>query len=99
VRYILILFVLVSFQNIHAQERYLTQFYGSPITLTLLTGNFEGNYRINLAYRNQLVQHFLKIHLVYFKVVLTLTSTFVKVKKFMILLLREYILPTTKQEY
>jgi len=37
-----------------AQDHYFTQFYGAPLLLEpSQTGNFEGNYRINLAYRNQ----------------------------------------------
>lgn len=60
-RYIFFVLTLFSIGNLQAQERYLTQFYGSPITLDpSLTGNFEGNYRVNLAYRNQWSRNFEK---------------------------------------
>ncbi|HQW57244.1 MAG TPA: type IX secretion system membrane protein PorP/SprF, partial [Saprospiraceae bacterium] len=37
-----------------AQERYLTQFYAAPLIMDpSLTGNFDGNYRISMAYRDQ----------------------------------------------
>lgn len=58
-RYIFVFFIIFNLSNLSGQERYLTQFYGSPITLDpSLTGNFEGNYRINLAYRNQWANNF-----------------------------------------
>ena len=45
---------VLSVININAQERYFSQFYGAPISLDpSLTGNFDGNYRVNLAYRDQ----------------------------------------------
>ncbi|MFZ1846513.1 MAG: PorP/SprF family type IX secretion system membrane protein [Saprospiraceae bacterium] len=57
--YLFILFISVS--SLYSQERYLTQFYGAPITLDpSLTGNFEGNYRVNMAYRNQWSKNFEK---------------------------------------
>jgi len=44
----------MSYVGLDAQERYFTQFYAEPLLLDpSLTGNFDGNYRINLGYRNQ----------------------------------------------
>lgn len=49
-----IFFLLCCGSIAQAQERYLTQFYAAPLILDpSLTGNFDGNYRVNLAYRNQ----------------------------------------------
>jgi len=61
VRLLYLFIILFSSISLSAQERYLTQFYGAPITLDpSLTGNFEGNYRVNLAYRNQWSKNFEK---------------------------------------
>lgn len=48
----LICFLLSYAAN--SQERYFTQFYSAPLLLDpSLTGNFDGNYRVNMAFRDQ----------------------------------------------
>lgn len=60
-RFFFFVLIIFSASGLFGQERYLTQFYGSPITLDpSLTGNFDGNYRVNLAYRNQWSNNFEK---------------------------------------